>query len=51
MKDAGIGVKLDNNIINYFKYIKERIVLEGPINKHDDNGKIMANAKGVCPSS
>jgi hypothetical protein len=47
VKDEGVGVKLDNDIINRFKYVKEKEKLIGPIFKKNDDGKIMKDEKGA----
>jgi hypothetical protein len=48
VEGEGVGVKLDDDVINKFKYTKQKTVLFGPIFKQDKKGKVMTNAKGAA---
>lgn len=44
----GVGVKLDDDVINRIKYIKSHPVLSGPIFKTNKKGKQLLDKKGNC---
>jgi hypothetical protein len=46
VEGEGVGVKLHDDVINKFKYIKQKTVQFGPIFKRDKKDKVMMNAKG-----
>ena len=42
----GVGVKLDDDVINRLKYVKGRTINSGPIYKKDADGEIVLDDKG-----
>jgi hypothetical protein len=41
VESTGIGVQLDNDVINRFKYVKGCSVLTGPVYEQDKDGKTL----------
>jgi hypothetical protein len=48
VEGCGIGVKLDDDIINRIKFVKERQSLAGPIFEKDTKGEYVKDRKGNC---
>ena len=42
----GVGVKLDDDVINHIKYVRSSTVLSGPIFKVNKKGKQVLDRKG-----